>query len=217
MHRTVCQDKIYRKGRHHYLCEVVQCWHTKGHMAGHSKWNNIKNRKGAADKKRAKIFSQLSKQIRTAVKEGKSGDPQSNPALRLAMDKARQANMPKENIQKAIDKGLGKSSSGATIQEIMYEGFGPGGVGVLVEAVTDNANRTSSEIKFIFSRAGGSLGGPGTVSYMFERAANGEYSSTVPMEVDDQTQEKIESLVETLEENDDVEGVYTVLNLETDE
>lgn len=186
-------------------------------MAGHSKWNNIKNKKGAADKKRAKIFTQLSKQIRTAVKEGKSGDPQANPALRLAMDKARQANMPKENIQKAIDKGLGKSSSGAAIQEILYEGFAPGGVGVLVEAVTDNPNRTSSEIKYIFSRASGSLGGPGTVSYMFERDAKGEYRSTVPMNVDDEILEKVEALIETLEENDDVESVYTVLNLEGDE
>lgn len=180
-------------------------------MAGHSKWNNIKNRKGAVDAKRGKIFTQLSKQIKTAVKEGGSGDPQSNAGLRLAMDKARLANMPKEKIQKAIDRGLGKSKSGARLQEIIYEGYGPGGVGFLITAVTDNANRTSSEIKFIFSRSGGSLGGPGSVAYMFERNQEGEYETTMSMQIENEKdQEELQKMIDTLRENDDVEDVYCV-------
>jgi YebC/PmpR family DNA-binding regulatory protein len=180
-------------------------------MAGHSKWNNIKNRKGAVDAKRGKIFTQLSKLIKTAVKEGGSGDPQSNAALRLAMDKARAANMPKEKIQKAIDRGLGKSTSGASLQEIIYEGYGPGGVGFLINAVTDNANRTSSEIKYIFSRSGGSLGGPGSVAYMFERNQAGDYETTMPMIItDEKEQQALQKVIDNLRENDDVEDVFCV-------
>jgi YebC/PmpR family DNA-binding regulatory protein len=178
-------------------------------MAGHSKWNNIKNKKGAADEKRGKLFTQLSKLIKSAVKEGGSGDPQSNPGLRLIVEKARAANMPKEKIQKAIDRGLGKSNTGATLQEIKYEGFGPQGVAFIVAAVTDNPNRTSGEMKFIFSRAGGSLGGPGSVSYMFTRDQAGEYSATMPMAIEDaETQEQLQKLIDTLRENEDIEDVY---------
>jgi YebC/PmpR family DNA-binding regulatory protein len=178
-------------------------------MAGHSKWNNIKNRKGAVDAKRGKIFTQLSKQIKTAVKEGKSGDPQSNATLRLAVDKARAANMPKDKIQKAIDRGLGKSQDGTVFQEIVYEGYAPGGVGMLITAVTDNPNRTSAEIKFIFSRAGGSLGGPGSVSYMFVRDQQGEYTTNMPIQVDDaKAQEDLQAMIDTFRENDDVEDVF---------
>lgn len=185
-------------------------------MAGHSKWNNIKNRKGAVDTKRAKIFGQLAKQIRIAVREGKSGDPKSNPTLRMVLEKARAANMPKENIQKAIERGLGKSASGASIQEVVYEGFAPGGVAILIVAQSDNANRTSSEIKFILSRAGGSLGGPGSAMYMFERSGD-EFVCTMPLTVDAESTEKLYALVQSLRENDDVEEVFLATELPEEE
>lgn len=175
-------------------------------MSGHSKWNNIKNRKSAVDGQRARIFNQLAKQIRISVKEGKSGDPKFNAGLRVLLDKARAANMPKEKIQKAIDVGLGKGASG-TIQEVVYEGYGPGGIGVLAVAHTDNANRTSSEIKFIFSRNGGTLGGPGSVMYLFKREGE-EYQVLMPLPADEKTQEQVRTLVDSLLENDDVEEVY---------
>lgn len=177
-------------------------------MAGHSKWNNIKNRKGAVDAKRGKVFSQLSKLIKSATKEGKSGDPAHNPALRLIVEKARAANMPKENIQRAIDRGLGKGK-GRTIQEIVYEGFAAGGVAVVIVAQTDNPQRTASEVRMMLSKAGGSLGGPGSVMYMFERSGE-EYNVTIPMELTDEQQiADLEELMDTIRANDDVEDVYT--------
>lgn len=183
-------------------------------MSGHSKWNNIKNRKGAADTKRASTFTQIAKLIRVAVKEGKSGDPKSNPSLRLMLEKARAANMPKHNIDRAIERGLGKSATGAAIQEIVYEAFGPGGVGMLIVAHTDNPNRTSSEVKFILSRGSGSLGSPGSAMYLFERSKeSGEYQTTMPTAVDEESLEKLLELKDTLEENDDVEQVFLATNL----
>lgn len=179
-------------------------------MAGHSKWNNIKNRKGAADEKRAKVFAQLSKQIRIAVKEGKSDNPQFNPTLRLALDKARAANMPKDKIQRALDRGMGRGAAGTTIQEVTYEAFGPGGIALLIMAVTDNLNRTSSEIRFALSRNGGSMAGPGSAKYMFQRTADGEgYETTMPMDVSDADGEALLTLIDALTEHDDVEEVFT--------
>src|SRR3989304_3111017 len=134
-------------------------------MSGHSKWSNIKNQKAAADAKKGKIFGLLARQIRNAVKEGGSGDPQSNATLRTLLEKSRAENMPKEKVQRAIDVGLGKGAGGE-LKEIVYEGFGPGGVGFLVAVVTNNANRTTSEIREIFSRAGGSIGAPPSVMSM---------------------------------------------------
>lgn len=179
-------------------------------MAGHSKWNNIKNRKGAADEKRATVFAQLSKHIRIAVKEGKSDNPQFNPTLRLALDKARAANMPKDKIQRALDRGMGRGAAGAVIQEVTYEAFGPGGVALMIQAVTDNLNRTSSEIKFALSRNGGTMAGPGSAKYMFQRSADGHgYITTMPMEISDNDGEALMVLIEALEEHDDVEEVFT--------
>lgn len=128
-------------------------------MSGHSKWSTIKHKKAAQDAKRGKAFSQVARLIRVAVKEGGSGDPEMNPGLRVALDKARAVNMPRENIDRAIDKGLGKSRSGAVIEEVVYEGYAAGGVGVMAWAVTDNRNRTGSEVRNAFEKAGGSLGG----------------------------------------------------------
>lgn len=178
-------------------------------MAGHSKWNNIKNRKGAADSKRAKEFAQISKLIRIAVQQGKSGDLKGNPALKVPLEKARAANMPKDKIQRAIDTGLGKRN-GVAVQDIVYEAFGPGGVGLLVHAMTDNPQRTSAEMKFILSRNGGTLSGPGSVMYMFTRNEAGDgYEATMRITLEDpDTVLQLQELVDQLETNEDVEEVF---------
>lgn len=137
-------------------------------MSGHSKWSSIKHKKGAADKKRGKLFSKLSRAIIVAARDG-GGDPDNNPTLATAIQKAREASMPKDNIQRAIDRGTGAGADGAAIERIVYEGYGPAGVAVLVEALTDNRNRASAEIRFAFSSHGGSLGEPGSVAWIFEK------------------------------------------------
>jgi YebC/PmpR family DNA-binding regulatory protein len=176
-------------------------------MAGHSKWHNIQAHKGVVDAKRGKVFSELSKLIRVAVREHKSGDPQFNATLRTLLEKARAANMPKENIQRAIDRGLGKGKSGA-IQEIVYEGYGPGGVGFVIVAQTDNTQRTAGEVRFALSRAGGSLGGPGSVMFLFEHRGD-EYIPTIPMEITDPEQQAtLQNLIDTLRADQDVEDVF---------
>ncbi|MCX7846338.1 MAG: YebC/PmpR family DNA-binding transcriptional regulator [Dictyoglomaceae bacterium] len=135
-------------------------------MSGHSKWANIKHRKAAADAKKGKLFSSLSKEIIIAAKQG-GGNPETNPRLRAAIERAREANMPKENIERAIKRGTGEIP-GVTYEEIIYEGYGPGGVAIMVEVVTDNKNRTASEIRRIFTKHGGNLGEAGCVSWIFE-------------------------------------------------
>ncbi len=134
-------------------------------MSGHSKWSTIKRKKGAADAKRGKIFSKLIREIATAARMG-GGEPDANPRLRLAMDKARTANMPKDNIERAIQKGTG-GGDGANFEEVSYEGYGPGGVAILLETLTDNRNRTVGEVRHVFSKYGGNLGASGCVSYLF--------------------------------------------------
>lgn len=176
-------------------------------MSGHSKWSNIKNKKGAADAKRGKVFSQLSKNIRIAVREGQSGDPRFNASLRLMVEKARAANMPQENIQRAIDRGLGKGKSGL-IHEIVYEGYAAGGVGMLIVAHSDNAQRTAAEVRNILSKGGASLGGPGSAMFLFTHQGE-EYTPTMPLELTDEDQiESLENLLEQLRENDDVEDIF---------
>ena len=135
-------------------------------MSGHSKWHNIQGRKNAQDAKRGKVFQKLSREIYMAAKSG-GPDPSGNPSLRLVMDKARAANMPKSNIERAIKKAEGGSDE--HYDEITYEGYAPGGVAVLVEALTDNKNRTASDVRVAFTRIGGSLGATGSVAYMFDR------------------------------------------------
>lgn len=182
-------------------------------MAGHSKWHNIKNHKADVDSKRAKVFSEIAKKIRIAVKEGASGDPNSNPSLRLLLDKARSANMPNTKIQRAIDCGLGKGATGP-IKEIVYEAFGPGGVGMLIVATTDNFNRTSAELRNILSKAGGSLAGPGSAMYMFSRSDDGGFTATMEVPIDESAKEQLQDLVDQLRSNDDVEDVYPATQLE---
>ncbi len=135
-------------------------------MAGHSKWANIQHRKGRQDKLRAKLFSKLSKEITIAAKMG-DPDPDKNPRLRLAVKEARGQSMPKDNIERAISKATG--GDGEDYEEIRYEGYGPGGVAVIVEAMTDNRNRTASNVRSTFTKAGGNLGETGSVGFMFER------------------------------------------------
>lgn len=135
-------------------------------MSGHSKWHNIQGRKNAQDAKRGKIFQKISRDLYQAAKKG-DPDPENNPQLRLVMEKARAANMPKDNVQRAIDKASGVG--GAKFEEITYEGYGPGGTAIMVSALTDNKNRTAAAIRSAFTHHGGTLGTSGSVSYMFDR------------------------------------------------
>src|SRR6266478_1459530 len=137
-------------------------------MAGHSKWSKVKRFKGAIDAKRGKIFSKLSKEISIAAKTG-GGDPNANPRLRSAVQAARSQSMPNDNIERAIKRGTGEGNEAAHFDEIVYEGYGPGGVAVIVEAATDNKNRTAAEIRSIFSKNNGNLASAGSVSYMFHK------------------------------------------------
>ncbi|MGX6978835.1 YebC/PmpR family DNA-binding transcriptional regulator [Vagococcus elongatus] len=236
-------------------------------MAGHSKWNNIKGRKSAQDAKRGKIFQKLSREIYMAAKSG-GPDPTSNPSLRLVLDKAKSANMPNDNVNRAIKKAT-SSGEGEHYDEVTYEGYGPGGAAVLVYALTDNRNRTATNVRVAFNKNGGSLGETGSVSYMFDRKgyiaiereglavdeetmlmsvleAGGEDLETsqevfeiyceagdfnevrdalaaeytlaqaeltmlaqTEMELADDAQEKLENLIDALEDDDDISEVFT--------
>lgn len=237
-------------------------------MSGHSKWATTKHRKAAVDAKKSNLFTKLSRNISIAARNG--GDPEMNFALRLAVDKARTASMPKDNIEKAIKRGTGELEGGA-LEEVMYEGFGANGIALLIEGITDNKNRTTPEIKAILTRHGGSLGAQNSVQWMFEHKgvlginleavkdkdelalelidfgaedvveedggitiyssfsgfekvkkaieakglkleyAELEWVAKDPIEADADVQEKIERLVEALEDQDDVNSVYTNL------
>jgi len=137
-------------------------------MSGHSKWSAIKHKKAATDAKRGKQFTKLARAITVAAREG-GGDPDANASLATAVQKAKDFSMPKDNIQRAIDKGTGGGDSGAEIERAVYEGYGPGGVAILVDALTDNRNRTGSEIRHAFDTHNGSLGEPGSVAWIFEK------------------------------------------------
>ncbi|MGH3089509.1 MAG: YebC/PmpR family DNA-binding transcriptional regulator [Rubrobacteraceae bacterium] len=137
-------------------------------MSGHSKWSTIKRKKGAADAKRGALFGKLSRAITVAAREG-GGDPEMNANLALAVQKAKDANMPNDNIDRAIAKGTGSGADAAEYEHITYEGYAPGGVAVLVDVLTDNRNRAASDVRYIFSKNGGKLGTSGSVSYLFDR------------------------------------------------
>ncbi len=188
-------------------------------MAGHSKWANIQHRKGRQDKARSKLFSKLSKDITIASKMG-GPDPDMNPRLRLAIANAKGQSMPKDNIQRAVDKGHGGDA--ADYDELRYEGFGPSGIGVIVECSTDNKNRAAMEVRTAFSKNGGNLGETGSVSFMFDQVGKIEYALDVADE-DTMMEAAIEagaSDVETDEPNDDVfdeyEPVHTVYTARDD-
>jgi YebC/PmpR family DNA-binding regulatory protein len=137
-------------------------------MSGHSKWSSIKHKKAATDARRGQLFTKLARAITVAAREG-GGDPEANYTLAAAIEKARSYSMPKENVQRAIDRGTGAGGSGEEIVRAVYEGYGPGGVAILVDALTDNRNRTSAELRHAFDKSGGSLGEPGSVAWQFEK------------------------------------------------
>jgi len=178
-------------------------------MAGHSKWANIKRRKGAQDAKRAKIFTRILKEIAIAVKEGGGPDPDTNPRLRLAIANAKGVNMPKDNINRAIKKASDKDSE--SYQEVTYEGYGPAGIALFVEATTDNINRTVANVRAIFNKYGGSLGTNGSLEFIFDR--KGVF--TIPTsalegkDMDEFEMELIDGGAEDVEKDEDFVMVYT--------
>jgi len=176
-------------------------------MAGHSKWANIKHRKGAQDAKRAKVFTRLIKELTVASKEG-GPDADTNPRLRTAIQNAKGANMPKDTIEKAINKGQGGDAD--NYQEVSYEGYGPGGIAIYVEATTDNINRTVSNVRAIFTKVGGSLGKNGSIDFMFDR--KGVFaldSETVTMDSEEFEMELIDGGAEDVENEEGIIMVYT--------
>ncbi len=137
-------------------------------MSGHSKWHSIKHKKAVVDARRGQHFTKLARAVAVAAREG-GGDPEGNPGLALAIQKARDASMPKDNIERAIAKGTGEGADAAQIEAVIYEGYGPGGVALLIEALTDNRNRTGADVRHALSKHGGNLGEPGSVSYLFDK------------------------------------------------
>lgn len=175
-------------------------------MSGHSKWANIKHRKGAQDAKRGQLFSKLAKEITVAAKIG-GGNPDNNVRLRVAIERAREANMPMENIERAIKRGTGELE-GVSYEEVIYEGYGPGGVAILVNVLTDNKNRTAAEMRKIFSKFGGSLGSSGSVAWLFDKKGYisvdaSKYSEDEILEI------AIDSGAEDVKREDDVISIYT--------
>ena len=173
-------------------------------MAGHSKWANIQHRKGRQDAVRAKLFSKLSKEITVAAKMG-DPDPEKNPRLRLVVKEAKSNSMPKENIERAIKKAIG--GEGDAYEEIRYEGYGPNGVAVIVEAMTDNRNRTASNVRSTFSKNGGSLGETGSVGFMFERKGEIIYGADVG-DSDHVMEAAIEAGAEDVESSEDGHTIW---------
>jgi YebC/PmpR family DNA-binding regulatory protein len=137
-------------------------------MSGHSKWASIKHKKAIVDSRRGKLWTKLARGITVAAKEG-GGDVKGNPSLALAVQKAKEASMPKDNIQRAIDKGTGAGADAENYEAVLYEGYGPGGVAMLIEALTDNRNRTGADVRHLLAKHGGSLGEPGSVAYLFDK------------------------------------------------
>ena len=176
-------------------------------MAGHSKWANIQHRKGRQDAKRSKLFSKLSKEITVAAKMG-APDPDMNPRLRLAIQNAKSQSMPKDNIERAIKKA--SAGDGETYEEIRYEGRGPEGVGVIVEALTDNRNRTASDVRSTFTKNGGQLGETGSVSFGFDRVGKVEYSAEIGGE-DEVMEAAIEAGADDVESSEDGHTIYCVM------
>ena len=176
-------------------------------MSGHSKWSTIKRKKAANDAKRGKAFTQLIREITVAAKMGSGGDVESNPRLRLAVEKARGLNMPKDNIERAIKKGTGELE-GADFEEIRYEGYGPGGVAIIVDTLTDNRNRTVGEVRHILAKYAGNLGASGCVAFLFDRAGILEFERS-DLDVDALTEAAIEADAQDVLEDDDAVRVQT--------
>lgn len=177
-------------------------------MSGHSKWSTIKHKKAIEDGKKGAAFTKIAKKIQIAAQKGKTGDPEINSFLRTALEEARSINMPSDNVRRAIDKAIGGGDD-RKMEEIVYEAYGPGGVGLLITAATDNRNRTGGEIKSILDKVGGNLGSPGSVSYL-------KNIQPVPMiHLGTNDFSRCRQLIEFLEKQDDVLDVWT--NLESNE
>lgn len=173
-------------------------------MSGHNKWSKIKHKKALTDSKKSKIFGKLVRLIQVEAK--KSGGDIESPGLRAAIEKARKENMPNDNIERAIKK----ASEAGDVQPVIFEVYGPGGVGIIIEALTDNNNRTSSEMKHLLGKHNTSLAGPGSVSWNFTRnSENFEWQPLQTIELEDDDLEKLSSLVEAVEDHDDTQDVYT--------
>jgi len=180
-------------------------------MSGHSKWANIKTRKEAVDKKKGQIFSKMAKIIEIAAKKG--GDPGMNPSLRLAIENARSVNLPNENIERAIKKGSGEDKEGGKLEELIYEAYGPNGTPLIIEVITDNKNRTLAEIKHILNSFGGKLAESGSVRYLFDRV-KGEWKPKYSIDITDENlKQQLEKLFEALDDNEDVNEIYSNVNL----
>jgi YebC/PmpR family DNA-binding regulatory protein len=178
-------------------------------MSGHSKWHSIRRSKGILDQKRGQLFTKLARDITIAAREGGSGDPDANFRLRIAVDKAKANNMPAENIQRAIDRGLGKGNE-AKIEEIYYEGYAHGGIALLIEAATDNRNRTNSEVRATLSKAGGNPGEPGSVAWMFEQKGLITIDLTAKrLDPDEVMLQAIDAGADDVEVGEDIIEVYT--------
>ena len=174
-------------------------------MSGHSKWASIKHKKKATDAKRGALFTKLARAIQVAAREG-GGDPTGNPALALAIQKAKDASMPKDNIERAIAKGTGGGGDADALEAVTYEGYGPGGVAILVEATTDNRNRTGSDVRHTFAKHNGNLGEPGSVAYLFDK--KGVVVVAAEKYSEDDLMPAIEAGAEDIAED---EGVFEIL------
>lgn len=174
-------------------------------MSGHNKWSKIKHKKAATDAAKSKIFSKHSALI--AMESRKANGDVSSPGLAAAIERAKKDSMPKDNIERAVAKGSG--AGGAALEEVMFEGYGPGGVALLIKAVTDNNNRTSAEVRSAFSKANLEMGTPGSAAWAFTKDGDGGYVPTTPMDLDDETGEKLAEFIEKLEDLDDVTDVYS--------
>jgi len=175
-------------------------------MAGHSKWAGIKHKKAIVDSRRGKLFTKLARHITVAAKSG-GGDVAGNPSLALAVQKAKDASMPKDNIQRAIDKGTGAGADAETFEDVLYEGYGPGGVALLIEALTDNRNRTGSDVRHLLSKHGGNLGEPGSVAYLFDK--KGVVVVSADRYTEDDLIVAVDAGAEDIEIDDDVFEVLT--------
>jgi len=176
-------------------------------VSGHNKWANIRHRKAAQDAKRSKMFTKLIREIMVAAREG-GGDPEKNPRLRAAIERARSANMPKENIEKAIKRGTGEIE-GVSYEEVVYEGYAPGGVALMIRALTDNRNRTTQEIRHILSKNGGNLAESGAVSWVFERRGVINVDRSSVADVDELVMMAIDLGAEDIKENEDPIQIIT--------
>jgi YebC/PmpR family DNA-binding regulatory protein len=170
-------------------------------MSGHSKWASIKHKKAVVDSRRGQQFTKLARAITVAARDG-GGDPDANSSLENAIRKAKEASMPKDNIERAIARGTGEGGEASAIESVLYEGYGPGGVGVLIETLTDNRNRTSADVRHAFSKNGGSLGEPGSVAYLFEKKGTIVIDATRYSE--DELMVAVEAGAEDISSDDDV-------------